>query len=94
MTRQRKAPAGTFSGTRRGFTVSKIRRIQSLPYPELIIQSSAHPGPQTYPANGFGAPMYCSSVYSSSPSGAPSRPMPDCFTPPNGAAAFEITPEL
>ena len=32
--------------------------------------------------------MYLSSVYSSSPYLEPSRPSPDCFTPPNGATSF------
>lgn len=31
-------------------------------------------------------------MYSSRPSGPPSRPVPDIFTPPNGAEASEITP--
>ena len=39
-------------------------------------------------------PMYWVVVYSSMPSEPPSRPRPDCFTPPNGAAALEMTPAL
>ena len=38
--------------------------------------------------------MYFVSVYSSSPSWAPSRPMPDCLTPPNGAAGSETRPRF
>src|SRR5690606_37078342 len=38
--------------------------------------------------------MYLASVYSSSPSWPPSRPIPDCLTPPNGAAGSETTPRL
>ena len=38
--------------------------------------------------------MYCVSVNSISPSWAPSRPMPDCFMPPNGAAGSETRPRF
>ena len=38
--------------------------------------------------------MYFVSVNSRSPSCAPSRPMPDCFTPPNGAAGSDTIPRL
>jgi hypothetical protein len=38
--------------------------------------------------------MYLVSVNSRSPSCAPSRPMPDCFTPPNGAAGSDTRPRL
>ena len=38
--------------------------------------------------------MYLVSRYSSMPSLPPSRPMPDAFTPPNGAPALETTPWL
>src|SRR5262245_10512940 len=38
--------------------------------------------------------MYCVSRNSISPSCAPSRPMPDCFMPPNGAAGSETSPRL
>ncbi len=38
--------------------------------------------------------MYLVSVNSSSPSCPPSRPSPDCFTPPNGAAGSDTTPRL
>jgi len=39
-------------------------------------------------------PTYFVSRYSSMPSQPPSRPRPDSFTPPKGAAGLEITPEL
>src|SRR5690606_29885351 len=35
---------------------------------------------------------YLSSVNSSTPWRDPSRPMPDCFIPPNGATSVEIAP--
>ena len=38
--------------------------------------------------------MYLVDRYSWMPSRPPSRPRPDCFTPPNGAAAFETTPDV
>src|SRR5262249_49444101 len=38
--------------------------------------------------------MYCVSKNSIRPSCAPSRPMPDCFMPPNGAAGSETRPRL
>ncbi len=38
--------------------------------------------------------MYFVSRYSSMPSVPPSRPKPDCLTPPNGAAGSEMTPRL
>src|SRR5262249_12611482 len=38
--------------------------------------------------------MYCVSRNSISPSCAPSRPMPDCFMPPNGAAGSKTSPRL
>src|SRR6202007_2668281 len=38
--------------------------------------------------------MYLVSVNSRSPSCAPSRPMPDCLTPPNGAAGSDTRPRL
>src|SRR5262249_45233273 len=38
--------------------------------------------------------MYCVSMNSSMPSCAPSRPTPDCFVPPNGAAGSETRPRL
>jgi hypothetical protein len=38
--------------------------------------------------------MYFVSVNSSSPSCAPSRPMPDCLTPPNGAAGSDTRPRF
>ena len=37
-------------------------------------------------------PMYLTSKYSSMPSCEPSRPRPELFTPPKGAAGLEITP--
>ena len=37
---------------------------------------------------------YLVSRYSSSPWREPSRPMPDCFTPPKGATSVEINPVL
>ncbi len=37
---------------------------------------------------------YCVSKNSIKPSCAPSRPMPDCFLPPNGAAGSETMPRL
>jgi hypothetical protein len=37
---------------------------------------------------------YFVSRYSSMPSGPPSRPKPECLTPPNGAAALETIPWL
>ncbi len=37
---------------------------------------------------------YLTSKYSSIPSKPPSRPNPDCLTPPNGAAGFDTTPWL
>ena len=37
---------------------------------------------------------YLISRYSSMPYFDPSRPSPDCFTPPNGATSVEITPSL
>ena len=46
------------------------------------------------PANGLGVNVYLVDRYSWIPSKPPSRPIPDCFTPPNGAAALEITPML
>src|SRR5690606_33148345 len=36
--------------------------------------------------------VYFEDRYSWMPSSPPSRPTPDCFTPPKGAAAFETTP--
>ena len=39
-------------------------------------------------------PMYWVVVYSAMPSEPPSRPRPDCLTPPKGAAALEMTPAL
>ena len=41
-----------------------------------------------------GMPTYFVSRYSSMPSKPPSRPKPDCFTPPNGAAGFDTMPVL
>src|SRR5205085_3552252 len=38
--------------------------------------------------------MYCVSMNSKSPSCAPSRPMPDCFMPPNGAAGSDTSPRF
>ena len=38
--------------------------------------------------------MYCVSRNSISPSWAPSRPRPDCFVPPNGAAGSETRPRF
>ena len=38
--------------------------------------------------------MYLVSVNSSNPSWPPSRPIPDCLTPPKGAAGSETTPRL
>ena len=38
--------------------------------------------------------MYCVSRNSIRPSCAPSRPMPDCFMPPNGAAGSETRPRF
>src|SRR5262249_25692764 len=38
--------------------------------------------------------MYCVSRNSLRPSCAPSRPIPDCFMPPNGAAGSETKPRL
>src|SRR5690606_31731434 len=40
----------------------------------------------------FGISVYLVDRYSWMPSAPPSRPTPDCLTPPNGAAAFETTP--
>ena len=37
---------------------------------------------------------YLVSRYSAIPSGPPSRPMPDCLTPPKGAAGFDTSPWL
>ena len=37
---------------------------------------------------------YLVSRYSAMPSGPPSRPTPDCLTPPKGAAGFETRPWL
>src|SRR5690606_35195474 len=37
---------------------------------------------------------YLISIYSSNPCLEPSRPIPDCLTPPNGAAALETNPVL
>lgn len=42
----------------------------------------------------FGTKVYFVVRYSSMPSSEPSRPMPDCLTPPKGAAALEMTPAL
>ena len=39
-------------------------------------------------------PTYLVSRYSSMPSRPPSRPKPDCLTPPNGAAGLETMPWL
>ena len=39
-------------------------------------------------------PTYLVSRYSSMPSKPPSRPKPDCLTPPNGAAGFDTMPVL
>ena len=38
--------------------------------------------------------MYFTSMYSSRPYLEPSRPRPDCFTPPNGAISVEMMPTL
>src|SRR5262249_23645713 len=38
--------------------------------------------------------MYLLSVNSSNPSCPPSRPMPDCLTPPNGAAGSDTMPRV
>src|SRR5689334_3801904 len=38
--------------------------------------------------------VYLSSTYSSMPYFEPSRPRPDCFTPPNGATSVEMMPSL
>ena len=46
------------------------------------------------PAGHQSTAMYLVSVNSSSPSWPPSRPIPDCLTPPNGAAGSETTPRL
>src|SRR5690606_14386918 len=40
----------------------------------------------------LGIRVYLVDRYSWMPSAPPSRPMPDCLTPPNGAAALETTP--
>ena len=42
----------------------------------------------------LGMNVYFVVRYSSMPSSEPSRPMPDCLTPPKGAAALEMTPAL
>ena len=39
-------------------------------------------------------PTYLTERYSSIPSGPPSRPKPDCLTPPKGAAGLETIPWL
>src|SRR5204863_8096732 len=39
-------------------------------------------------------PTYLVSRYSSMPSAPPSRPKPDCLTPPKGAAGLETIPWL
>src|SRR5690606_38539359 len=44
--------------------------------------------------NGFGVSVYFVCRYSWMPSAPPSRPSPESFQPPNGAAAFETTPTL
>src|SRR5471032_2490805 len=38
--------------------------------------------------------MYFSSVYSSRPYFDPSRPRPDCLTPPKGATSVDMIPSL
>ncbi len=60
----------------------------------LVVPPSAVPAKGGQPAYGSAMPMYCVVVYSAMPSAPPSRPRPDCLTPPNGAAAFEMTPAL
>ena len=55
------------------------------------------PAAETWPPRkdyAFGMNVYFVVRYSSMPSSEPSRPMPDCLTPPNGAAALEMTPAL
>jgi hypothetical protein len=42
--------------------------------------------------NGLGVRVYFVWRYSWMPSAPPSRPRPDIFQPPNGAAALETTP--
>jgi hypothetical protein len=62
------------------------------PNPEgaLGLMSPADPLRCVYFVNA----MYFVSRYSSIPSIPPSRPKPDCLTPPNGAAGSEITPRF
>ena len=59
--------------------------------------SCATASPQVVPSirasnQGVATATYFVSRYSSMPTRPPSRPRPDCFTPPNGAAGFETIP--
>ena len=49
---------------------------------------------ETGQLNGLGVSVYLVCRYSWMPSKPPSRPSPDIFQPPNGAAALETTPTL
>src|SRR5262249_58319668 len=74
-----------------------VRRQPPLP-PEragdaVLVLESEDPSVHVRPGYQSTA-MYLVSVNSSSPSCAPSRPSPDCFTPPNGAAGSDTTPRL
>src|SRR6478672_10847379 len=57
---------------------------------DLLRLLSGRVGPSRYLVSA----MYFVSRYSSMPSNPPSLPKPDSLTPPNGAAASEITPRL
>src|SRR5699024_1240568 len=57
----------------------------------LVTRVRTRPARCAY-ANGFSVRVYFVCRYSWIPSAPPSRPTPDCFHPPKGAAALEITP--
>jgi hypothetical protein len=56
-----------------------------------VTARSVSTAPSSYPAY-TPIPTYFNTRYSSMPSAPPSRPNPDCLTPPNGAAGFDGTP--
>lgn len=72
----------------------RVHRVQ----PKEIRRRAATtaPGDGNLKRRGYarGTKVYFVVRYSSMPSNEPSRPMPDCLTPPKGAAAFEMTPAL
>ena len=98
----RAVPAGT-SATSRAATSTPSptsRPGHCTTRPPHAPRASARPiprGPPQLPEPDQGQramPTYFMSRYSSMPSWPPSRPSPDCLTPPNGAAGFDTTPWL